>query len=396
MRRIISERESELPVFTIGKLLKIAAESKQIISLGPGEPDFVSPSNVIQSAKKWLTQKQTHYSPPGGRQDLKEAITKKLRKENKIRASPENITVTTGSTEAILLGLMCTVDPGEAVIITDPGFLAYKPTIEILNGMPISVPLYEEEDFQLNTDRIREIIVPEKTNAVIINTPCNPTGTVLKRKTLEELADFAVENEILVISDEAYEKFVYGDAKHISIGSLNGMQDHVLTLHSFSKTYAMAGFRLGYAAGPKKIIEAMTKLHIFSTISAPTLSQLAGLDALKGSQKCIETMRKEYDRRRKLITRRLNEIEGFSCIEQTGAFYAFPNITAFGMKSMKFAEWLLKNAKVAVLPGTEFGQHGEGYVRCSYATSYDKIEKALNRIEKATKKLKKRPIRRKP
>jgi len=389
MRKIISERQEELPQSTIGNLLKIAVEDKSIISLGPGEPDFVSPKNVISSAKKWLDRKFTHYSPPGGRKEFKEAITRKLEKENGIRARPENIIVTTGSTEAILLGLMCTIDPGEGVIITDPGFLAYKPTVEILNGMPISVPLLEEEGFQINLDRIKGSIVPEKTNTMIINTPCNPTGTVLKKKVLEEIADFAVENGILIISDEAYEKFVYDDARHISIGSLNGMEKHVLTLHSFSKTYAMAGFRLGYAAGPENIIKAMTKLHIFSSISAPTLSQLAGMSALRGPQGCIERMRKEYDRRRRLIIKRLNEIEGFECPKPEGAFYAFPDITAFGMKSLKFAEWLLEKAKVAVVPGTEFGKHGEGYIRLSYATSYNKIVRALNRIEKATKRLKK-------
>ena len=387
MRNIISEREKELPESTIGKLLKIAVESKDVISLGPGEPDFVSPRNIIQAAKKWLDRSYTHYSPPGGRQELKEAIVKKLRKENKIRLGPENIIVTTGSTEAILLALMCMVDPGEGVIITDPGFLAYKPTVEVLNGMPISIPLYEREGFQLNVDRMREMIVPEKTNAMIINTPNNPTGTVLTKKTLEEIADFVVENEIMIISDEAYEKLIYDDAKHISVGSLNGMEEHVLTLQSFSKTYAMAGFRLGYAAGPEKIIKAMTKLHIFTSLSAPTVSQLTGLDALKGPQGCIEKMRREYDRRRKLIVKRLNEIEGFDCFEPKGAFYAFPNIKAFGKKSLAFSEWLLKNAKVAVLPGTEFGRHGEGYIRCSYATAYEKIESALGRIERAVKKL---------
>jgi aminotransferase len=390
MRDIISEREEELPKSTIGKMLKIAVESKTIISLGPGEPDFVSPDNVIQSAKKWLDRKYTHYSPPGGRKEFKEAIIKKLWKENRIRARPDNIVVTTGSTEGILLALMCTIDPGEGVIIPDPGFLAYKPTVEILNGMPISIPLYEKEDFQFNVDRMKERIVPEKTNAMILNTPNNPTGTVLKKKTLEEIADFAVENDILIISDEAYEKFVYDDTRHISIGSLNGMKDRVLTLHSFSKTYAMAGFRVGYAAGPENLINAMTKLHLFSTLSTPTLSQLTAMDALRGPQGHIERMRREYDRRRRLITKRLNEIEGFTCIKPKGAFYAFPNTKAFGMKSLKFAEWLLKNAKVAVLPGSEFGIHGEGYTRLSYATSYDKIAKALDRIERATKKLKKK------
>ncbi len=387
IRHIISEREEELPASMIGKLLKIAEERKDIISLGPGEPDFDSPGNIIKAVKKRLEQKYTHYSPPGGRTELKETIIKKLGKENRIKTMPENIIVTTGSTEAILLALMCTIDPGEGVLLPDPGFLAYKPTVEILNGIPLSVPLYEEDGFEFTTERMEKTIIPEKTNVLIINTPSNPTGTVFSRKRLEEIADFAREHELLVISDEAYEKFVYDDARHISIGSLNGMAEYVLTLHSFSKTYAMPGFRIGYAAGPENLVRAMTKLHTFTSICAPTLSQMAAMDALKGSQAAVEKMRREYDRRRRMVVKRINEIPGVSCIMPKGAFYAFPNIKGFGMKSLNFSEWLLRRSKVAVVPGTEFGRMGEGYIRISYATSYEKIESAMNKIERAVKDL---------
>jgi aminotransferase len=216
---------------------------------------------------------------------------------------------------------------------------------------------------------------------MIVNSPSNPTGVVFKKKTLEEIADFANEYDLLVVSDEAYEKFVYGGEKHVSFASLNGMEKRTLTLQSFSKTYAMPGFRIGYAAGPENIINAMRKIHIYSTICAPTVSQEAALEALKGPQKVVGKMVKEYDRRRKLIIKRLNEISGFSCVEPKGAFYAFPNIKEFGMKSLAFSRWLLKGAKVAVVPGTEFGRCGEGYVRCSYATSYERVERAMDRIE---------------
>ena len=388
LRRCISERSEELPVSTIGKLLKIAVESKDVISLGPGEPDFGTPKHIVRAAKKRLDEGYTHYSPPSGRKELKEQIVKKLKKENGISVGSEQVIVTTGSTEGILLTLMCTIDPGEGVIITDPGFLAYKPTVEVLNGTPISVPLYEKDGWQIDVDKMKEMIIPEKTNAMIINTPTNPTGTVYTKKVLEELADFAREYDILIISDEAYEKLVYGDAKHISIGSLNGMDDYVMTLHSCSKTYAMAGFRIGWASGPEKLVSLMTKLHIFTSLTAPTLSQLAAMDAMKGPQKCVADMRKEYDRRRKLIVKRLNEM-GLTCKEPKGAFYAFPSIRDFGMNSLKISEWLLKEAKVAVVPGTEFGMHGEGYVRCSYATKYGLIEKAMDRMEKALRKGKK-------
>ncbi|MEM7815577.1 MAG: pyridoxal phosphate-dependent aminotransferase [Candidatus Aenigmatarchaeota archaeon] len=387
MRRIMSEREEELPVLTIGKLLKIAEEDERIISLGPGEPDFTAPKNIIKAAKRALDKGFTHYSPAGGRSDLKEAIIRKLRRENKINAGPENIVVTTGSTEAIMLALMCTIDPGEGVMYPDPGFLAYKPSIEVLSGMPIPVPLYEEDGFQIDVERMEKAIIPEKTNAMIINTPSNPTGAVYNKKTLEEVAGFAIEYDLLIISDEAYEKLVYGDARHVSIGSLNGMEDRVLTLHSFSKTYAMPGFRLGYAVGNEKLISAMTKLHIFTSLCAPTVSQVAGIEALNNSQYSVKIMVKEYDRRRRMIVKRLNEIPGFRCVEPKGAFYAFPNISYYKMKSYRFAEWLLKNAKVAVAPGTEFGRMGEGFIRCSYATGYEKIEKAMDKIERAVKKL---------
>jgi len=387
-RDIISERERELPVSTLGKLLKIMVERKDIISLGPGEPDFDSPKNIIQKAKKMLDQGYTHYSPPQGRNDLRELIAKKLKKENKIKVTPEQIIVTTGSTEAILLALLCTIDPGEGCLIPDPGFLAYGPCVEVLNGMPLYIPLQEKHGFELNVDAMKKIIIPEKTNALIINTPSNPTGTVFSKKCLEEIADFAVDNELLIISDEAYEKFVYDGTKHVSIGSLNGMEDYVLTLQSFSKTYAMPGFRIGYAAGPDRIIKAMTKVHLFTSICAPTISQLAAIEALTGPQGSVKKMIMEYDRRRKFIIKRLNEIDGFHCLEPKGAFYAFPSIKAFRMKSLDFAKWLLKEAGVAVVPGTEFGRMGEGYVRLSYATTYEKIVKAMDKIEHAVKPFK--------
>ena len=385
-KNIISEREMELPVSTIGELIKLAEESKGIISLGPGEPDFDSPKNIIDAACKKLKDGFTHYSPPGGRTDLREALSKKLKRENRIDISPDQIIVTCGSTECILLSLICMIDPGEGVLIPDPGFLAYKPTIEILNGMPISVPHHERDGFQFNVEEAKKIIVPEKTNVIIINSPSNPMGVVFGKKVMEEIADFAVENDLIIISDEAYEKFVYDGEKHISIGSLNGMEKRVITLQSFSKTYAMPGFRIGYAAGPPELINAMKKVHIYSSICAPTISQLAAIEALRGPQVQVKKMVKEYDRRRKMIIKRINDIPGFSCINPKGAFYAFPNIKKFKKKSLDFSKWLLKEAMVATVPGTEFGKMGEGYIRCSYATEYNKIKTAMDRIERAVEK----------
>ena len=385
LRGVVSEREKDLPLSTIGGLIKIAEERKDIISLGAGELDYTAPSGVVKAAKKALDRGETHYSPPQGRQDLREALARKLRKENRIKASPEEVLVTTGATEGILLSLMCTIDPGEGVLIPDPGFLAYTPTVELLNGMPLTFQLSEEQGFRYQTEVMENQLVPGKTRGIIINSPANPTGQVLSKKELEEIAGFAVEHDLLVISDEAYEKFVYG-VRYVSIGSLNGMGERVVTLHSFSKSFAMPGFRIGYACGPEEIIKAMSKVHVFSTICAPTVSQLAAIQALEGG-KVWEEMVKEYGKRRKIVYERLRGMPGLSCLEPKGAFYFFPSIKELGISSLKFSEMLLRRAKVAVVPGTEFGKHGEGFIRISYATELEKIETALDRIEKVVSRL---------
>lgn len=386
--RNISEREEELPDAVIGKLLKIANEDKSVVSLGAGEPNFSLPKPLL-SHIKYITKnaeklRLNHYSNPLGRLDLREAISKKLKKDNKIETDPENIIVSCGSQEALFVGLMCVADITEQVLVPNPSYLGYIPAIELVGASPVSVSLKEEENWEFNPDRIRENIDKKKTKAIIINTPANPTGTVLSKKILEEIADIAVENDLYIFSDEAYEKLIY-DSKHISIGSLNGMQDYVLTLQTFSKSYAMCGFRLGYAAGPRKLIEAMEKSMHYVTLTAPVVSQLLGIKALSLPNQYIEKMRKEYDKRRKFIVKRLNELN-LPTIEPHGAFYSFSNIKNFSNNSMKFASSLLKNGKVAVVPGTEFGIMGEGYVRCSYAADYDKIVEAMNRLEKFLKK----------
>lgn len=381
LRNIISEREKELPLSTIGKLIEIAEEWSDIISLGPGEPDFDSPPQVIEAAKRALDKGFTHYSPVEGREDLRREIVKKLRRENRIGVGPGQVVVTSGSTEGILLTLMCTVDPGQGVIIPDPGFLGYKPAVEILNGMPLSIPLEMEDDFSYDVDLMFKRFVPEKTKVLILNTPCNPTGTVLTKKNLEEIADFATEYDLLILSDEAYESFVYEGARHISIGSLNGMAERTVTLQSFSKTFAMPGFRLGYACGPEKIISAMRKVHVFTTICAPTVSQVAALAALRGGKAHGRKMVREYDRRRKFVVKRLENM-GLAFAKPLGAFYVFPNIEKTGMGSLAFAEKLLKKEKVAVVPGTEFGRNGEGFVRISYATAFEKVKEGMERMER--------------
>ncbi|MBR9707572.1 MAG: pyridoxal phosphate-dependent aminotransferase [Candidatus Diapherotrites archaeon] len=387
----ISDRAEYLPKLTIAKFLKIAEEDKSVVSLGPGAPDFNPPKTVMNYAAKLAQKGENRYSPVGGRTETKEAFADYLKRNNKIKLSdPEKqVIVTTGSSEAILLSLMVLIDPGEEVIVPDPGFLSYKPSVYMLNGAPVPLPLMHEENFDVDPDEL-ENRLSVKTRAIILNTPSNPTGTVLRTKVLDEILDIAIDNDLLIISDEAYERLVYGKSKHVSIGSLNGAEDHVLTLHSTSKTFAMPGFRCGFAAGPEKLIEKMVQLHISTTLTAPTFGQKCAAYALrsKGLDKNIEKMRKEYDRRRKMIVKRLHGMPGFDISNPEGAFYAFPKFD-FKMSSYDLSMWLLKNAKVACIPGTEFGSFGEGFIRMSYATSYDRIVEAMDRIESALPKLKK-------
>ncbi|MBI4154941.1 pyridoxal phosphate-dependent aminotransferase [Candidatus Woesearchaeota archaeon] len=383
----ISEREQELPDSMLGMLSEIASEHKEIISISVGEPDFDAPKPIIEAVKKaalnYKKNQLSHYSSHSGRSDLKEAIIKKLRKENKINARKENILVTCGSQEAIFAGLLSTLDPSEEIILSNPGYLGYIPAIELVNANPVYVRLKEENNFEIEPDKIKEAI-NKKTQVILINTPSNPTGNVISKKILEEIADIAREYDLYIFCDEAYERLVY-DKKHFSMGSLNGMEDYVVSFYTFSKSYAMCGFRLGYAVGPKDLTDAMAKTAQYMTLSPPTISQLVGLEALKMSNMYIEAMRKEYDERRRFIVKKLNEI-GLRTKIPNGAFYTFSNIKDVTKKnSHDFALDLLKKAKVAVVPGSEFGRHGEGYIRCSYAAKLPLIKEAMNRIEKYLK-----------
>jgi len=311
----ISERYFHLPSSNFAKIMKMAAEGKDIISLGPGEPDFITPEHIRESAMKAIDKGYTHYSPPGGRTETKQAIAKKLKKDNKINVSPDEIVVTCGSQEALFLATLSLLDPGEKMIVPDPGFLAFISMVETVTGVPVSIPLIEENGFEFDPDELEKLI-DRRTKVILINSPSNPTGRILKKKNLERLADIAIQHDLVIFSDEAYEKLTYDNKKHISIASLNGMKERVLTFQSFSKTYAMAGFRVGYVAGPKDLIQVMTRLHIYTTVSAPTVSQIAAVEALTSDQSCVQEMRREYDRRRKLITKRLEEIPRISCLKK--------------------------------------------------------------------------------
>ncbi|MDP3918378.1 MAG: pyridoxal phosphate-dependent aminotransferase [Nanoarchaeota archaeon] len=380
----VSEREKDLPKSVIGKLLRISSERKDIISLSVGEPDFNSPSPIIQEVKNVISNykknRVTHYTAPQGILELREALVKKLETKNKIKVNPDEVLVTTGSQEGLFAGFASTLDPTEEVIVPNPGYLAYIPGIELLNGVAKPLRLTEEENFEINPDRLKKLIT-KKTRVIMLNTPSNPTGTILGKKLLEEIADIAVEKDVYIFSDEAYEDLIYDHKEHVSIGSLNGMKKYVVSFHTFSKSYAMCGFRLGYASGPKDVINAMQKTIHYITLCPPHLSQRVGLKALTMPRKHVVRMKREYDTRRRLIVRRLNEV-GLRTRKPDGAFYAFSNITEYSKNSLKFSQKLMKEAKVAVVPGTEFGSGGEGFVRFSYATDYKKIKIAMDRLEK--------------
>lgn len=378
----ISERDLQLPELEFPKIFKRVINDKSVISLGPGEPDFVTPAPLIAYARKVIGN-STHYSEPAGLLELREAIVRDVARKNKIKTSAENVLVTCGSQEALFSALLTSIDPSEEVIVPSPGYVGYVPAIELVNGVPKFLKLNAEDNFSVNPDLLRKLIT-KKTEVIILNSPSNPTGNVLSRKILEEVADIAIEKDLWIFSDEAYEDIVYDGVKHVSIGSLNGMHEHAVTFKTFSKSYAMCGFRLGYCIGPQKFISEMTKDHHYLTLTAPHISQLMGIRALGLPRKYIGSMVREYKRRRNFIVSRLNEI-GLRTQMPSGAFYTFSDISQFGNNSSAFARGLLNRAKVAVIPGSEFGPFGEGFVRCSFATKFEKIKEGVERIEKFLK-----------
>jgi aminotransferase len=375
----LSEREEQLPDQAIEKLIELMVEHPSVLSLGPGEPDFPLPKPLIAEVKR-LSNQVNHYATAGGLKELREAICRKVRKDNKISARPENVVVTCGSQEALLLSAACTLDVSEEILVPNPGFMGFLPSFELFNAAVDSYSLSEENDFEPNPDEMKKLI-DKKTRVILINSPANPTGNVISRKVMEEIADIAVDHNLSIFSDEAYEQITYDGAKHISMASLNGMEDRTFTFQSFSKTYAMCGFRLGYVVAPEKAATAVKKTHVYSTICAPTLSQKLGIRALSLPKKYTLDMVREYDRRRRVIVRRLNDM-GLSTPNPKGAFYTFSNIKHLSKNSSKFAFNLLNKQKVAVVPGSDFGTGGEGYIRCSFATKMPIIEKALDKIEK--------------
>ncbi|MCI0397370.1 MAG: aminotransferase class I/II-fold pyridoxal phosphate-dependent enzyme [Chloroflexi bacterium] len=379
MRNFISTRIAQTPPSGIRKFFDIAATMKTVISLGIGEPDFVTPEPILRAGIDSLQRGETQYTSNSGTVELRAALSKHLGRLYGVHYNPEDeVIVTVGVSEALYLALTAVVNPGDEIIIPEPCFVAYGPEAIFAGGVPVMVPTYVENGFQVTAEIIEAAITP-KTKAILLGYPSNPTGAVMTREVMAGIAALAEERDLLLISDEIYDQLVYG-IEHVCVSGLPGMRDRTILLGGFSKDYAMTGWRIGYACANPELLAAMRKVHQYTIMSAPTTAQAAAVVALEHGEEHVAQMRQEYDRRRRLIVDGFNTL-GLDCFEPRGAFYAFPSIAASGLSSDDFAMRLLEEEEVAVVPGDAFGPSGAGYVRASYATAYEKIEEALNRIE---------------
>ena len=375
----ISKKAKAIPPSGIRKFFDLLSSMDGAISLGVGEPDFVTPWPVREAGIAAIEKGFTMYTSNRGRVELRESISKYLIRFYGLHYDPHTeILVTTGSSEALDLAFRAIIDPGDEVIMTDPHYVAYPVCVSLAGGKPVLVPTYEKNNFELMPADIRKRLTP-KTKAILLSYPSNPTGAVMTRDLLQEIADIAIKNDLLIVSDEIYARLTY-DIEHTCMASLPGMKDRVILIRGFSKAFAMTGWRIGYVAANPELTEAMLKVHQYTMMCAPIMGQMAALEALKETNdQDVEDMLAEYDRRRRVIVKGLRDI-GLSCFEPKGAFYAFPSIKSTGMTSEEFADALLKEEKVAVVPGSVFGKCGEGYIRCCYATSMPDIEEALKRM----------------
>jgi aminotransferase len=384
VRNFVSERITNVPPSGIRRFFDIAATMEDVISLGIGEPDFDTPEPIVQAGIEALKQGKSHYTSNSGLIELRRAIAEHLDKTYGQTYNPASeILVTVGVSEGLYLAFAATLDPGDEVIIPEPCFVAYAPEVIFAGGTPVMVPTRVETDFQVTAEAIKKAITP-RTKALLVGYPNNPTGAVMTRERLNEIAAVVKQHDLLVISDEIYDRLVYG-TRHVCFPSLPGMYSRTILLQGFSKAYAMTGWRVGYIAAPAELMEMMRKVHQYTIMCAATVSQVAALAALQEGEPYVQQMVAEYDRRRRLIVDGLNEI-GLKCFEPRGAFYAFPSVEVTGMDENEFAEKLLHEERVAVVPGSAFGEAGRGYVRCSYATAYEKIEEALERLRRFVRK----------
>ncbi len=381
----LSEKVATLKPSGIRKFFDIAATMKDVISLGIGEPDFDTPEPVIQAGIEALKRGETHYTSNHGLLVLRQAVSDHLKRLYGVEYFADSeIVITVGVSEALYLVFAAMLNPEEEVIIPTPCFVSYQAEVALAGGVPVEVATFAENNFVPRIEDLEAAITP-KTRAIFIGSPSNPTGTVYPREFLLKLAELVLKYDLAVVSDEIYDRLVYG-TEHVCFPSLPGMQERTVLMGGFSKAYAMTGWRIGYAAGPKEILSGMVRVHQYSIMSAPTISQYAALTALMVGEPFVQEMLREYDRRRKLVVNGLNSI-GLKTFEPKGAFYAFPDLRSTGLSDDDFCNQLLKEEHVAIVPGNSFGNAGVGFARVSYATSYEKIEEALTRIDRFVKRV---------
>ena len=379
MRNPLSNVVVEIQPSGIRKFFDIVSEMKDAISLGVGEPDFDTPWHIREEGIYSLERGRTFYTSNAGLKELKEEISCYLKRRFDLDYNYNTeVMVTVGGSEAIDAAIRAMIDPGDEVLIPQPSYVSYVPCVQLAYGKPVIIELKDENQFRLTKEEVLEKLT-DKTKVLVLPFPNNPTGSIMEKKDLEEIAQVCLEHDIFVLSDEIYSELTYNGENHVSIASVPGMKERTIVINGFSKSYAMTGWRLGYAAGPKEILKQMIKIHQFVIMCAPTNSQYAAIEALKNGDKDVDMMRESYNQRRRYLLNAFSEM-GLDCFEPYGAFYMFPSIKKFGMTSEEFANRLLQEEKVAVVPGTAFGQCGEGFLRISYAYSLDDLKEALGRL----------------
>ena len=376
--RVLNQSILSIPPSGIRKYFDLLQGMEDGISLGIGEPDFITPWHIRNAGIRSLEKGYTKYTPNAGLSDLRRAISEYMKRRFDLDYAPQGqILVTVGGSEGIDLALRCLLRPGDEVIIPTPSFVCYAPLTAMAGGVPVSVRTRAEDRFRLTADSLRRAVTP-RTKVLVLPFPNNPTGAIMERKDLEAIAEVLRDTEIMVLSDEIYAELTYGP-KHVSIAQLPGMYERTVVVNGFSKSHSMTGWRMGYLCAPKEIVAAMTKLHQFGIMSAPTTSQYAAIEAMRNGDRDIEQMRAEYDARRRFLLGEFKKL-GLSCFEPQGAFYMFPDITSTGLTSDEFCEQLIRRERVAVIPGTAFGAGGEGFVRACYAASMKDLAEAVRRI----------------
>ena len=387
MRNPLADKVVDIKPSGIRKFFDIVQEMDDVISLSVGEPDFDTPWHIRDEGIYSLEKGRTFYTSNAGLKELKEEIASYLKRKQGVTYNPQNeMFVTVGGSEAIDVAMRAMLNPGDEVLIPQPSFVSYEPCAILANGVPVIIELKVENEFRLTAKELEEAIT-DKTKIVVLPFPNNPTGAIMEKKDLEEIAGVIIKHDLFVISDEIYSELTYKD-KHVSIVEIPGMQERTILINGFSKAYAMTGWRLGYACGPKEIIAQMLKIHQFAIMCAPTTSQYAAVEALRSGDEDVEQMREAYNQRRRYLMHAFKEM-GLECFEPFGAFYAFPCIKEFGLSSDEFATRFLKEEKVAIVPGTAFGDCGEGFLRISYASSLENLKIAMGRLADFIERLRK-------